>query len=106
MLSRIGDFINPPQPKGEADEKVAEHPDQKNRKGSQQKDEAPVAPDDGTFFSIEAIRALLKQENAAGADILAYLDLLQECGVTSIPIKNEQSIPAAIADAASRIPRR
>ena len=104
MLSRIGGFINPPQAKGEADEKVSGHPDQKNRKGSQHKDTEPAAEDDGTFFSIEAIRALLKQENAdAGNDVMACLDLLQQHGVTSIPIRNGQSIPAAITEAAERL---
>ena len=104
MLSRIGGFINPPQAKGEADEKVSGHPDHKNRKGGQQKDSEPATQDDGTFFSIEAIRALLKQENVdVGNDVIACLDLLQQRGVTSIPIRNEQSIPAAITEAAARL---
>lgn len=104
MLSRIGDFINPSQPKGETADKVVERPDQRNReKGGQQKDDAPPENDD-TFFSIDAIRALLKQENVAvGDDVMAYLDLLQQHGITSIPIRNEQSIIAAITDAAAQL---
>jgi len=105
MLSRIGDFINPSRAKGEAEEKVTEHPDQKNRgKGGQQKDDSAAEQNDDTFFSIDAICALLKQENVAvGEDVLAYLDLLRQHGVTSIPIRNEQSIIAAITDAAKRL---
>jgi hypothetical protein len=104
MLTRIGDFINPAQSKGEAAERVTEHPDHKNRKKDQQKDDAPAEQNDDTFFSIDAIRALLKQENVAlGDDVIASLALLQQHGVISIPIRNEQSIIAAITDAAARL---
>jgi len=103
MVSRIGDYIQPPQPKGESAERVTNHPDHKNRKGNEQKDNSAAEQDDGTFFSIDAIRALLKQENAATAEVLAQLDQLQQRGVSSIPIRNEQSIVAAIADAAGRL---
>ncbi len=34
---------------------------------------------------------------------MAYLDLLQQHGVTSIPIRNEQPIIDAITDAAARL---
>jgi len=105
MLSKIGNFINPPQPKGEAAEKVVERPDQKNRDRGRQKDNPPDEQgEDDTLFSIDAIRALLKQENiAVGNDVIAYLDLLQQHSITSIPIRNEQSIIAAITDAAARL---
>jgi hypothetical protein len=102
MLSRINDFINPPHSKGD----TVERPDQKNReKGGGQKNDTPAEEkQDDTFFSIEAIRALLKQENVTlGSDVIAYLDLLQQHSVTSIPIRNEQSIIAAITEAAARV---
>jgi hypothetical protein len=103
MVSRIGDYIQPPQPKGESAERVTNHPDHKNRKGHEQKDNSAAEQDDGTFFSIDAIRALLKAENVTAGEAFVQLDQLQHRGVSSIPIRNEQSIIAAIADAAARL---
>lgn len=105
MLSKIGNFINPSHSKGETAEKTVERPDQKNRDKGGQKDNSPdEQKQDDTFFSIDAIRALLKQENVAvGNDVIACLDLLQQNGITSIPIRNEQSIIDAISDAAARL---
>ncbi len=101
MLSKIGDFINPLLSKGDTVEK----PDEKShdKGGSHKKDDTPAEENnDDTFFSIEAIRALLKQENVdIGADVMAGLDLLQRYGVTSIPIRNGQPILEAITDAAA-----
>jgi len=103
MVTRIGDYIQPPQPKGESTERVTNQPDHKHQKGQQQKDAASAEPDDGTFFSIDAIRALLKAENVTAGEAFVQLDQLQQRGVSSIPIRNEQSILEAIADAAARL---
>ena len=106
MLSRIGDFINPLISKEDTKGDTVERPDQKSRdKGGKQKNNAaPEESHDVTYFSIEAIRALLKQENVAlGSDVTASLDLLLQKGITSIPIRNEQPILDAITDAATRL---
>ena len=105
MLSKITGSINPMHSKGDA----IERPEQKNRDqhGGQRNDEPAEEKQDDTFFSIEAIRALLKQENIeVGNEVMACLDLLQQQGVTSIPIRNEQPILEAITDAASRLKSR
>jgi len=102
MLSKITNFINPPPAKGEAVERA----DQKNHdRGGGKKDDSPAEQEqDDTCFSIDAIRALLKQQNVTvGDDVLAYLDLLKQHGIVSISIRNEQSIIAAITDAAARL---
>ena len=100
MLSKIGSFINPALSKDD----VIERPDHKGQdKGNGRRDDPPAEEDhDATFFSLDAISALLKQENIElGPDIITSLDLLQRHGVTSIPIRNEQPILAAIIDAAA-----
>ena len=102
-LPRINNFINPSLPKGD----VVGKPDEKNReKHNQQKKEEPPAEEshDDMFFSLDAIRALLKQENVAlDAGVSTELDLLQRRGVASIPIRDEQPILDAIKDAAARL---
>ena len=100
MLSKIGSFINPTLSKDDA----VERPDHKGQdKGNGRRDDQPAEEEhDATFFSLEAILALLKQENIElGQDVLVSLELLQQRGVTSIPIRNEQPILAAITDAAA-----
>lgn len=106
MLSRIGDFIKPSQGKGDAVGRAGEENRDKDKNG-RKKDETPAeAQEDDTLFSIEAIRALLKQENVdAESEAFVHLDLLQQYGVASIPIRNEQSIIAAIADAVLALKR-
>ena len=104
MLSKIGDFIKPAQSKGETSDKIVERPDYKNRDKGEKKDNAEDEQQDDTLFSIDAIRALLKQENLdAGSEAFAHLDLLQQKGVSSIPIRNGQSIVAAIAAAVAQL---
>lgn len=104
MLSRIGDFINPAQGKGDAVGRAGEE-NRDREKGGKKKDDAPAEiKEDDTLFSVEAIRALLKQENVdAGSEAFIHLDLLQQHGILSIPIKSEQSIIAAIAEAIARL---
>ena len=101
MLSKIGSFINPTLSKDGA----VERPDQNDQgKGNQRRDDQPEEEHDATFFSIDAIRALLKQENVEmGLDVITSLDLLQQRGVTSIPIRNEQPILEAIISAAASL---
>ncbi|MBU6475777.1 MAG: hypothetical protein KGL10_01785 [Alphaproteobacteria bacterium] len=102
-ISKVNRFVNPSLPKGD----IVGKPDDRHReKGSGHKKEEPPAEEsrDDTLFSLEAIRALLKQENVAlNADVIAALDRLQERGVTSIPIRDEQPILDAIKDAAARL---
>jgi hypothetical protein len=100
MLSRINDLIKQAHSRSDA----VERPDPKNReKEGKRKDEAPAEEkQDGAFFSIEAIRALLKQESALSPDLAAALDLLLQNGIANIPIRDEQPIPDAIKTAAAR----
>src|SRR4051812_9824971 len=99
MLSKITGSVNPLLSKGDA----VERPDQKSRDkgGGQESGEAAEEKQDDTLFSIEAIRALLQQENALGNEATACLALLEQSGVTSIPIRSEQPILDAIIEAAA-----
>src|SRR4051812_30226298 len=101
-LSRIGSFFSPLFPKGDAVERPAL---KKDGGGNQRSGEE--TPDDVTFFSLEAICALLEQENVSlDGDVQSSLDLLRRHGVVSVPIRNEQPILEAIAEAAARLRER
>ncbi len=103
-LSKINRFVNPLMPKGDI---VSKPDDEKHREkhGSRHQEEQPAEQSrDDTLFSLDAIRALLKQENVElDASILSALDKLQRGGITSIPIRDEQPILDAIKDAAARL---
>jgi hypothetical protein len=100
MLSRINDLIKHTHSKSDAIERPG--PQGRDKEGKR-KEEAPAEEkNDGMFFSIEAIRALLKQENALSPDLAAALDLLLQNGIANIPIRDEQPIPDAIKTAAAR----
>jgi hypothetical protein len=84
-----------------------EKPDtqQEREKKEHKKDKPPPEEShDDTYFSIAAILALLKQENVTlEGNALASLAALQQQGITSIPIRNEQPILEAIIEAAARL---
>lgn len=100
MLTKIGELISPLLSKD-----AVKPTDQKNHRENRRDDgEMEENQEDVTFFSIDAIRALMEQENIdLGDEARAYLDLLQRHGVVSIPIRNEQPIVEAITAAAIRL---
>jgi hypothetical protein len=107
MSSKVGDSIRPPFFKGDVVGRT-EHAGQDREKGRgndrEPKDDKAEA--DAAFFSVDAIRTLLKQQAMADGALdesFAGLDLLQQQGITSIPIRPEQDILAAIADAVAAL---
>ena len=87
------DIVDPHDQRGK-EEKEGE------KKDSDENSE-PMENDD-ILFSIEAISVMLNQEDPEGLKkILPKIDLLRQKGITSIPIKQEQSILLAITEAAS-----
>lgn len=100
MLTRIGSFINPSLAKGDTVDK----PDtekRREREQGQKREEEDAPQEDATFFSIEAIRALLEQEKVEiDEETRGSFERLKKHGVGSIPIRNEQPILEAIAEAA------
>jgi hypothetical protein len=103
MLSKIGGLIAPLFSKGDTVAKPDERSHEKGGGGKKREEESPEENHDGTFFSIDAIRALLVQENAAESGMMEDLDLLQQRGISSIPIREEQPIAEAIREAAARL---
>ncbi len=103
-LSKVNRFVNPLLPKGDI---VSKPDDEKHREkhgNRHQEEQRAEESHDDTFFSLDAVRVLLKQENVElNAAVLAALDKLQRGGVTSIPIRDEQPILDAIQDAAARL---
>ena len=64
--------------------------------------EETAAPEDVMFFSLQALRALLLQERVQANDpVFGNLDLLEKSGIASVPIRENQAIAEAIAEAAS-----
>lgn len=100
MLSKIGGVIGPILSKD-----GVTPTDQKNHRENRREDgEMEEKHEDATFFSIDAIRALLIQENVDVSDeVMSCLDQLQRQGVMSIPIRDEQPILEAITAAAVRM---
>ncbi|MFH1157458.1 MAG: hypothetical protein V1721_01015 [Pseudomonadota bacterium] len=103
MSSKIGDAIKPLLFKTD----IIDPHDQKGReekesgKNDPRENSGPTENDD-VLFSIEAISVLLKQEDPEGLKkILPKINLLRQHEITSIPIRHEQSILSAIAEAAS-----
>lgn len=103
MLSKIGEFVNPSLSKGDTVEKPGDQPG-REKKDHKKDDTPPEENRDATYFSIDAILALLKQESVTlESDVLASLAALRQQGVTSIPIRNEQPILEAIIEAAAAL---
>lgn len=103
MSSKINDSIKPLLFKND----IVDPHDQrgKEEKEGEKKDSdensEPMENDD-ILFSIEAISVMLNQEDPEEfKKILPKIDLLRQKGITSIPIKQEQSILLAITEAAS-----
>jgi hypothetical protein len=101
MLSKIGEFIKPTPSKGDTVEKPGDQPG-REKKDRKKDDTSPEENHDDTYFSIDAVLALLKQENVTlDADVTASLDWLRQQGITNIPIRNNQPILEAIIEAAA-----
>jgi len=101
MFAKISDFIKPLF-KGDAVSPHPKGPGQDGKKKSRHEQE-DFGEEDTTFFSIEAIRAMLKQEPGDVLTIealLSSLDLMQQQGITSLPVAPGQSVVAAVTAAA------
>jgi hypothetical protein len=105
MFSKIGDFIKPLLFGGNVVERPERYnSDKEERKKKSGGDGVSENKEDVTFFSIEAVRALLKQEKIpADDDVFLQIDLLLQNGIASIAIRQEQSILTAVAEAAAQL---
>ena len=100
MSSKISDPIKPLFFKNDI---VDPHDQRGKEKKEGEKDNphenAEVTESDVVFFSIEAISAILKQENTEEIQkLLLDIDSLRENGITDIPVRQEQSILSAITE--------
>ena len=98
MSSKISDPVKPLFFKND----IVDPHDQRGKEKNEGEKDNPhenteTTEDDVVFLSIEAISAILKQENTEEIQkLLMDIDLLREHKITSIPVRQEQSILSAI----------
>ena len=100
MSSKINDPVKPLFFKNDI---VDPHDQREKEKKEGKKDNicenTETTENDVVFLSIEAISAILKQENTEEIQkLLMDIDLLRKHGITSLPVRQEQSILSAIAE--------